>query len=211
MRRGCAYVGTMGIEDAQLQRLIEFYGDEISDRAARPRSGQRIERLAAFVANCTDLQLHSVVELGAGAGRDGRVIADRGLAYVGVDVTPASVEHCRSLGLEAVVASATNLPFESGAFDACWTMSTLMHLTEAQLDVALREIRRVVRPGGVVEVGVWGHTADFERTDERGRYFHHLSDENSIAAWSRIGEVVAFETWDHHSDGRRYQWARIAR
>lgn len=201
----------MAIEGARMKRLIEFYSDEVADRAARPLSEQRTRRLAAFVAHCTDSHVRSVLEIGAGAGRDGQVIAEQGLAYVGVDVTPAAVEHCRALGLDAMVASATDLPFGSATFDACWTMSTLMHLTEADFELALGEIHRVVCPGGLVEVGVWGHVSNRERIDENGRYFRQLSDENLLASLDRIGEVVAFDTWDPRPDGGRYQWARIVR
>jgi SAM-dependent methyltransferase len=201
----------MVIEDARLRRLKDYYRDEVPSRAGRPLSEQRIGRLAAFVANCNDRRLHSVIEIGAGVGRDGQVIAEQGFAYTGVDLTPASVKQCRALGLEAVVASATDIPFRTGTFDACWTMSTLMHLTEAELELALDEIHRVVRPGGVVEVGVWGHTAGLERTDEHGRFFRQLSDDELVASLGRIGNVVAFDTWAHRPDGGHFQWARIAR
>ena len=35
-------------------------------------------------------------------------------------------------------------------------MSTLLHISDARLDQALLEIRRVLRPGAPLAVGLWG-------------------------------------------------------
>jgi ubiquinone/menaquinone biosynthesis C-methylase UbiE len=44
------------------------------------------------------------------------------------------------------------LPYDAGAFDAVWCANTVQYLNDAELAVALGEMRRVVRPGGVVAV-----------------------------------------------------------
>ena len=45
-------------------------------------------------------------------------------------------------------ASATDLPFEDDSFDLIWTIWTLEHVPNPE--IALGEMRRVVRPGGVL-------------------------------------------------------------
>ncbi|MGG7570613.1 class I SAM-dependent methyltransferase [Streptomyces sirii] len=45
-----------------------------------------------------------------------------------------------------------NLPYEDGTFDAVWCANTTQYLNDGELLRALREFRRVVRPGGVVAV-----------------------------------------------------------
>jgi SAM-dependent methyltransferase len=153
--------------------------------------------------------LRSVVEVGCGAGRDGKVLSSSGLAYQGLDLSPASVAICRELGLEAQEGSALDLPFAADEFDAGWSMSTLMHLTGDGLTTALAELKRVIRPGGLLEVGVWGGDEDREWTDAHGRYFQSRTDRRLRAMLAEVGQVVAFETWSPFDDGGHYQWARV--
>lgn len=209
-RRGRTYSVTMA-DGADPGKLVEFYSHEVADRAERPLGGERETRLADFVAHCSNAGYRTVLEVGSGAGRDGRILAAAGLQYTGIDLTPASVAHCRALGLDVVHGSAQELPFPDASFDDCWTMSTLMHLPDVEFDDALDELRRVIRPGGVVEIGVWGHASDGDWIDEHGRYFRHRSKETLLANLRRIGEFVDFATWSHFDDGGHYQWARILR
>jgi SAM-dependent methyltransferase len=189
--------------------LRRYYDDEVQTRAARPLGDERERCLAAFVAECSRREVQSVIEVGCGAGRDGVVIAGAGIAYAGVDLSPGMVEHCRSLGLDAQVAVATSLPFPDDSFDAAWTMSTLMHLPGDDLILALAELRRVVRPGGLVEIGIWGATVDAERQFGGGRYVHLRTDEAVLDLLATHGHVDAFDTWDAHDDDLHYQWARL--
>ncbi|SES23069.1 Methyltransferase domain-containing protein [Pedococcus cremeus] len=191
---------------AQLQ---QFYDAEMRDRASRPLGDERTDRVTAFLAHCRERGIRSVLEVGCGAGRDGTLIADGGFEYVGVDASREAVTVCRELGLVAAQGSATALPFEADRFDAAWSMSTLMHLPGNALARALAELRRVVRPGGLVEIGVWGHTSNREWVKPDGRFFKHRSDDELRGELANLGEVVDFATWDWFDDGGHYQWARV--
>jgi SAM-dependent methyltransferase len=186
-----------------------FYDAELRDRASRPLAAERRQRLDAFVETCAVEGRRHVVEVGCGAGRDGRVLVDAGLRYTGVDLSHTGVRMCREMGLDAYEASATQLPLPSGSCDAGWSMSTLMHLPDDGMEMALAELARVVKPGGIVEVGVWGSTRDGDWVDPHGRYFRQRSDEGLRSLLSAVGEVVAFDTWQWYDDGGHYQWARV--
>lgn len=191
------------------QRLRTYYDREMAQRAERPLGEHRETRLAQFVELCRSSGFSSVAEVGCGAGRDGKVLAAAGLDYRGVDLSAAAVELCQGLGLDAVSGSAVELPWADGEFDAVWTMSTLMHLPGDGMVVALDELRRVVRPGGVVEVGVWGGDEEREWTDDGGRYFHARTDDGIRELLAAVGRVTGFETWSRFDDGGHYQWARV--
>ena len=148
--------------------------------------------------------------MGCGGGRDGRIIADAAPAYVGVDLSPVGARICRDAGLVACAASALALPFADDSFDAGWTMSTLMHLPGDGMSRALAELRRVLRPGGLLEVGVWGAAADGEWFAADGRYFRHRTDDDLRRVLGVVGDVVAFAAWDQLDEGgAHYQWARV--
>jgi SAM-dependent methyltransferase len=189
--------------------MRDYYDAELPTRVDPPPGSCRSSRLRDFVRVCQVLRLGAVLEVGSGAGRDGRVMPAAGLGYTGVDLSAVGVRLCNELGMRAVQASATALPFKSRAFDAAWTMSTLMHLPGDDIQLALSELGRVIRPGGLLEVGVWGADESRIRIDDHGRYFRHRTDDEMRDLFSEIGEVVGFATWDHLAGGSHYQWARL--
>ena len=189
--------------------LCRYYDGEMAARAVRPLGEARETRLADFVDLCHREGLASVVEVGCGAARDGVVLQASGLAYRGLDLSTSAVELCAGVGLDAVQGSALALPFGDDEFDAGWTMSTLMHLPGEGMATALSELGRVVRPAGVVEIGVWGGDESSEWTDEHGRYFRRRTDQELESLLSVIGEVADFATWSHFDNGGHYQWARV--
>jgi SAM-dependent methyltransferase len=54
--------------------------------------------------------------------------------------------------VEARVGTVLALPYPDAAFDAVWFANTTQYLDDAELTTALDELRRVVRPGGLVAV-----------------------------------------------------------
>lgn len=54
--------------------------------------------------------------------------------------------------VEARAASLGALPYPDGAFDAVWCANTTLHFGDEDLPSVLAELRRVVRPGGLVAV-----------------------------------------------------------
>lgn len=193
------------------EKLRAFYDKEMSDRASRPLAPERTRRLEAFLEDLRGRKATSVLEVGCGAGRDGVIIRGAAFEYTGVDLSASAVDACFALGLDAVKADAISLPFEDNTFDAAWSMSTLMHLPGDDFGFALEELARVVRPGGIVDIGLWGHTEDRDWTSNDGRFFRHRSDETLRAELARVGSLLHFATWGWFDDGGHYQWARIER
>ncbi len=191
------------------ESLKAYYDGEMPDRARRPLGQERERRVRAFADELRAGGARRVLEVGCGAGRDGRILAASGTAYTGVDLSPAAVRTCLALGLDAVEASATDLPFAADSFDAAWSMSTLMHLPGRGFTEAVLELGRVVRAGGAVEIGVWGHPVSREWTSPDGRYFRHRTDDELARELGLIGEVAALDTWDWAEDGGHYQYARV--
>jgi SAM-dependent methyltransferase len=86
----------------------------------------------------------------AGRGVVPRMMA-AGADVTAIDVAPGTVAEAAALnpGLEAVVADVRSLPFAAESFDAVFSGSTLDHFAAAaDIDRAIRELARVLRPGG---------------------------------------------------------------
>jgi SAM-dependent methyltransferase len=78
-----------------------------------------------------------------------------GILVTGIDVGPGIVAEAaaRNAGLKAVVADVRSLPFTEASFDVVFSGSTLDHFESvADIQTALGELRRVLRPGGTLIV-----------------------------------------------------------
>ena len=104
-----------------------------------------------------------VVELGAGTGKLTRAVAALGVRVVAVEPDPRMLAVLRGLELEGVEGSAEAIPFGDAVADAVVAGSSV-HWFE--LDRALPEIHRVLRPGGRFGFG-WNHRDDRHPTIAR--------------------------------------------
>jgi len=109
-----------------------------------------LARILAEVAPRKDM---AILDVGCGPGILAAALAPLAGEVVGLDVTPKMVElareRCRKAGLDNArfeLGQAEALPFADGAFAAVVTRATLHHFPEPHK--VLREMARVVRPGG---------------------------------------------------------------
>ena len=91
-----------------------------------------------------DLTGMHLLEVGCGRGHLLRVIQDAGARASGVDLNPQAI--AQGEADDMAVASATHLPFPDAHFDGLVSVHAIEHLPD--LDTALAEMVRVVRPGG---------------------------------------------------------------
>lgn len=90
-----------------------------------------------------------VLDVGCGEGQTARLVAETGAAtVVGVDASSAQITEAQRRGGGAAYARATALalPARTASFDAVVSCLVLEHI--ADLDGALDEVARVLRPGG---------------------------------------------------------------
>ncbi len=94
-----------------------------------------------------------VLEVGIGDGENLALLPRDWSAY-GVDIARIRLEECQardpSIRGRLALAEAEKLPFEDASFDACWTMGGFNYFSDRH--AALREMRRVTRPGGTLIV-----------------------------------------------------------
>lgn len=90
----------------------------------------------------------------------------------GVDVAEEGVAAARAMNLPAVIGTALQLPFDSRSADLVITLDVLQHLPLAGGDsAALLEMKRVLRPGGILFIRTnaqaWPPTPDDPRSEFR--------------------------------------------
>ena len=132
--------------ESTLSANTDMYGLEPSESAL------------AAAAVFGDNDVSEILELGAGQGRDTLFLASDGAAVTALDYTDTAFT---TIGAKAVEQGATvscvthdvreALPFPDETFDACYShMLFCMALTTAELERLISEVRRVLRPGGLV-------------------------------------------------------------
>jgi SAM-dependent methyltransferase len=196
------------------QALTTYYDQEATDRAGRALEEERVTARTRFIGMLGSRRPR-LLEVGPGTGRDSAAFVGAGFPVTGVDLSHEQLVHARSLGLLATVATARCMPFADATFDALWSMSTLMHVPDSAIEVALGELRRVLAPGAMVGIGVWGGP-DVETTGAEDRFdpprsFSRRSDLRWRALLTALGTVEVFDNWHPDRDDFWYQWAVVRR
>ncbi|XP_071124379.1 serine-rich adhesin for platelets-like [Mytilus edulis] len=105
-----------------------------------------------------------VADIGCGNGRYLHI--NKSVYKFGVDACYPLVELSGEKGYEVLVADNQSLPFRDGAFDAVISVGVLHHFsTEPRRVKALKELCRILRPGGKLLVYVWAYEQKHRRFD----------------------------------------------
>jgi 2-polyprenyl-6-hydroxyphenyl methylase/3-demethylubiquinone-9 3-methyltransferase len=179
---------------------------EWKDRFRRSPSGRLV-----YVSEKLPRSLEAVLDVGNVGGeasphaRLRELVEARGGRLYGVDADAEQARLARGPG--QVVGSALELPFAAGSFDAVYMGEVIEHVWTPM--VALREIHRVLKPGGTLVVDT-PHVYAFGRlvswvlrgTDSMGDPDHKLL--LTPAALSNLLERSGFEVDDMCTDAK---WA----
>ena len=99
-----------------------------------------------------------ILEVGCGNGKTMAALKDAGYSVTGIDFSSEAVKACRELlgdNAEVTCASVTDMPFEDGVFDGAVMFHVLENIDVPDIQSAVSELRRVLRPGAYVSVKVF--------------------------------------------------------
>jgi ubiquinone/menaquinone biosynthesis C-methylase UbiE len=92
----------------------------------------------------------SVLDIGGGTGKIMSWIAPHVKRTIVLDPSPGMIEQCQKRGIECVLGKAEQIPFPDASFDLVMMNDVFHHVGDKEL--AIREISRVLTPGGHVVI-----------------------------------------------------------
>ncbi|MBO7409930.1 MAG: class I SAM-dependent methyltransferase [Candidatus Methanomethylophilaceae archaeon] len=122
------------------------------------RSQRRTWRGVTDLGNLRFSAGSRILEIGCGNGKTLAALRDAGYSVTGIDFSSEAVKACRELlgdDAETICASVTDMPFEDGAFDGAVMFHVFENIDVPDVEKAVSELRRVLRPGAYVAVKVF--------------------------------------------------------
>jgi len=169
----------VAIQRLDPQSAYQLWAGSYPPRPHNPLMEVEQEMVLALLPDVRGL---TALDAGCGSGRYLRELGDRGARTIGMDVSPAMIARARETTTRIARADLRALPFAAMSIDLVVCGLALGDL--AEIELALAEIARVLRPGGRVIYSVvhpGGEAAGWSRTFEsNGRtlaidgYWHSL-------------------------------------
>ena len=184
-------------------RTRESY-DEIAatytERIFTELAGKPLDRhlLNRFAEDVRDHGL--VADLGCGPGHVARYLHEHGVRMLGMDLSPRMIDGARKLSpdIEFRVGDMRALELADGALAGIVAFYSLIHIGEGEMGPTLRELRRVLAPGGLLLVAfhigeetvhrdeLWGHAVSLD--------FRFLMPSPMVARLAAAGFLVMERT-----------------
>ncbi|MFE2377136.1 class I SAM-dependent methyltransferase [Streptomyces sp. NPDC059398] len=169
--------------------------------AAVARQGAALDTLASAALGPGG---RDVLDCACGIGTQALGLAAHGHRVTGSDLSPVATARAareaaaRGLPFAACAADMRALPFRSASFDlvVCADNSLPHLLTPHDVRAALGEMRRVLRPGGLLLLST--------RPYEQLRREQPQSTAPQVAVGPDGGRTITFQLWHWHPDGERY-------
>ena len=204
--------GTADAYDRVADEYVRRIYHELRDK---PLDRELLERFAREVGTA-----RPVCDLGCGPGHVARYLAEQGLTVCGFDLSREMTRRARQLNPEIAVlrGDMRSIGSPDGAWAGMTAFYSLIHISRPDLPDCLKEIRRVLAPGGrllaAFHIGEgtthmeewWGHPVSID--------FHHYGSDEMAGALRRSGldvlEIIERDPYPdvEYQSRRSYVFAR---
>ncbi|MCM1991517.1 class I SAM-dependent methyltransferase [Oceanirhabdus seepicola] len=177
--------------------LRQSYNNFANEREMSKLQEWKMKPRDSFLKFLMDESKSTLLDIGAGNGRDSKFFMDNNIDAMAVDLSDEMIRLCQEKGIQSHQLDFYNLYQIGKKFDAVWSMNSLLHVEKANLNIVLEEIRNVLNPLGLFFMGVYGGE-DSEGIWEDDiynphRFFSFYTDENIKKVVSSYFEVISFE------------------
>jgi malonyl-CoA O-methyltransferase len=191
-----------------LPEIIRHFNAAAADEEHFPSTiDPRIYHVQLLMDHFDDLAGKRVLDVGSGKGRFARVLGEKHpqSKIVAFDLAEAMLR-CVPSEIAVCAGSMTSLPFASASFDCAYATESLEHAVD--IDAAVREMCRVVKPGGRIaiidkNIEQWGklETPSWEKWFDRKQLERLLARDcrevssREISYWEDVEPDGLFLAW----------------
>ena len=110
-----------------------------------------------------------VLDCGCGSGVQSKLLFEKGLEVVGLDLSPRMINEAKKRVPEAkfVVGDMTKMEFTDEAFDGVYARASLLHVPKNLIPKVLRSINKILKDGGILYLALKEGEGEGEVVDER--------------------------------------------
>jgi ubiquinone/menaquinone biosynthesis C-methylase UbiE len=127
-----------------------------------------------------------ILDAGSGEGYGVDIMRKAGLDAWGMDLSPEVVEMTSSrYGAYFKTGSITEIPYPDQTFDAVTCMEVIEHIPEEQAIIALRDVFRILKPGGTLILS----TPNAKNTPPQGTNEYHLKEYTRAEILDRFQKI----------------------
>lgn len=198
------------MEDAAIKSVImKSYNANARLRDKTSMEQWKLEELQWFRSFIEPSSGESLLDVGAGAGQQSEWLQSNGFDVLAIDSSAEMINCCRDRGIKASVMDFYNIEGNGNSFDAVWSMNALLHVPKKSLPTVLLSVRRVMKPGGLFYLGlyggqnsegIWGEDAYNPK-----RYFSSYTNEDLQGEVSKYFELTHFKVTQPPGHSPDYQ------
>lgn len=200
-----------------LDKTIDFYNAHSRGQVTNKPHITLTQELTRFTRY---VPAGRILDQGCSFGRDTDWFAKAGYETVGIDLSPGMIAESKKRypDLNFQVMDVRHLDFSDEYFDGVWSSATLLHLNPDDIDTAMQEVNRVLKPGGVFYVSfMLGSTNSYETREQTmdgqplSRFFTDHTDSSLRRLLGSHGLRIiegdtANERKRHGADKRNMNW-----
>ena len=184
--------------DQVISNLLEYYNRDAERRDNREYPAWKREERHHLLSMLQQEGKTSLLEIGAGTGRDSQFFQEQGLDVISTDLSPEMAKRCRQKGLTAYVMDFLHLDFPPDSFDAIYSFNCLLHVPTQDLPAVLQKIQGLLKPGGLFYLGAYGgierEEAQPDDPNEPKRFFSFHTDEYMQGITRQYFELLYFKS-----------------
>lgn len=199
------------------KKTIRFYNQHAQDYSDAIQNQSPLAQIEQFTAYLK--KSATILDVGCAAGRDSRVLRDKGFEVTGIDISKKLIELARSLDHLSTyqVMDMRHLKYSDESFDGVFASASILHLPSTK-DVikALKELRRVIKSNGCAYLSIKLQTGKGKyenvreaRSNNEPRFFQYFTQEEISNLLGKSGFKLIKSSPRKSSRGRHIAWLDI--